>query len=1177
MSTIHQMYCTHCTHGSSALQRQQGELADRMLGYSARGGSLEAGPLRRCYRQIERYVYYYLPRDTPTEAKLGLDASSAPRRLVYLPSADGLPLVAQVCYRPTDTQGRPGSYFAHVLFRQQRDGQPGFSSLECLKLWGAPGWVEEDSPEIPFLLEPLRSLDDMFGRRRPAVDDDVLLGFLQSPPGGPFDDPGGVIPARWRQKPAAERTALLRDALLGFLQADGSRRESLLLVVEPPVAALVFYGIVRLLPEGSLREGISFSTFEPNTDRLCTTLAATQFHDSQATDLRPEVYRSGSPVINTFLGRRSEPRPGESPYAEVVLGRLLEKGWAAVDHTLGAMRTAGARRIDDLQRLAAVDRVVPVLLRTGQSPAGRPWRSSPVAKGYLQQALGRALGELSAPEAQLAALVGRPAQLAILELAAGRTALPGTEAAVQFLLARLPKERIAELLTLEDVAPQRKADVLARYVAAHAELPPGCEALWTEAARPPKARTRADDELLLPQVLARLDLKTLERFYRNVAGRHGPHFFMALRESCSHKGAERVPLTRIVEAMDDEALLSLLGSLGPGFLKGYPADEPALGRRLQGILRTLPEHLGQFQARLDVILAGEHLLPEPADRRVAAAWGACCQAILQIGELQNQKSGVLRRAPTDRLEDACRSMSEAAAAAMPPDRFPDDRRGTRKQEVLRKIGPRVLGGKKLLPPGPWQHAALWQKILWHFETGEWPSAPLAKMRRRSASSARTRVVVGAVVALGLVGSVLGFWVLPKLSQRETPTPNDPAGAVGQNTPATQVAAGPATGRDAQRQAAPVEPPQQKTAPPSVSAEEAARLRREEEARLAEHEAARVAAAEQAAAEAAAAEREKKWRAAAKWFAEQNHGRFFEALPVTGGDALLPEPIPPLVTPTRLYLGTGRLVFDGQAYPFGAGFDRVPPATRQEVPQLAEKLGLRSVYVEIQPRDAGHVLAIRGQQKAAADPAEREALEDLRRRSTQLSAVVYRLPGGGEPPQNPMPSENLSPPLKPAPSQATPPVVPPAKPNTPRPASAASLKIDGQYKVDQAPARGLAATTMARIRPIVLSSTGRPVPGWFKSTYVVGCRIREHGAGGSVRPLDLHNLNDQPVGELLDGTSKAEIQFRFLLPSGDLLGTPREAAATGWHAIVPIERGQQYTIKLGLTPKQLESLRKLAGQ
>ena len=139
MSIIQQIYCTHCTHGSSALERREGDLAHRMLGYSARAGSLEAQELRKCYRQLERYAYYYLPRDTPGEEKLRLIAASAPRRLIFFPSTSGLQVAGQVCYRQTDTEGRPGSYFAHVLFQDEQNGLGRWSPVDCLKLWNARG------------------------------------------------------------------------------------------------------------------------------------------------------------------------------------------------------------------------------------------------------------------------------------------------------------------------------------------------------------------------------------------------------------------------------------------------------------------------------------------------------------------------------------------------------------------------------------------------------------------------------------------------------------------------------------------------------------------------------------------------------------------------------------------------------------------------------------------------------------------------------------------------------------------------------------------------------------------------------------------------------------------------------------------------------------------------------
>ena len=134
MSAIQQIYCTHCTHGSSALERRQGELAARMLGYSVRAGSLEGDALRQVYRQVERYVSYHLPHDTPGEQKLQFTAATAPRRLIFIPAAGSWQVIGHVCYRQRDTEGRPGSYFAHLLCREVGDPGQSWTLLDALRL-----------------------------------------------------------------------------------------------------------------------------------------------------------------------------------------------------------------------------------------------------------------------------------------------------------------------------------------------------------------------------------------------------------------------------------------------------------------------------------------------------------------------------------------------------------------------------------------------------------------------------------------------------------------------------------------------------------------------------------------------------------------------------------------------------------------------------------------------------------------------------------------------------------------------------------------------------------------------------------------------------------------------------------------------------------------------------------
>ena len=83
---IHQIYATHCTYGTSAIERRRGEMADQVKGYSARASSLPPEELAAVYRAIEPFVYYYLPDDFPADEKPYYSPRLAPRRLVYFPS-----------------------------------------------------------------------------------------------------------------------------------------------------------------------------------------------------------------------------------------------------------------------------------------------------------------------------------------------------------------------------------------------------------------------------------------------------------------------------------------------------------------------------------------------------------------------------------------------------------------------------------------------------------------------------------------------------------------------------------------------------------------------------------------------------------------------------------------------------------------------------------------------------------------------------------------------------------------------------------------------------------------------------------------------------------------------------------------------------------------------------------
>ena len=91
MSAIHQVYCTHCTYGTSALQRREGPAGLETAGWDARAGSLRGNELRKLYDQLGPYKYYDLPSDAARDLSdhLRFTAATAPRRLAYYPACAG--------------------------------------------------------------------------------------------------------------------------------------------------------------------------------------------------------------------------------------------------------------------------------------------------------------------------------------------------------------------------------------------------------------------------------------------------------------------------------------------------------------------------------------------------------------------------------------------------------------------------------------------------------------------------------------------------------------------------------------------------------------------------------------------------------------------------------------------------------------------------------------------------------------------------------------------------------------------------------------------------------------------------------------------------------------------------------------------------------------------------------
>ncbi len=754
MSEIHQLFCTHCTHGSSALEQRDGELADRTCGYSVRAGSLEGEALRKCYQQLEPLLYYHLPTDASDEQKLQFTAATAPRRFFSQALAGGMQVCGQVCYRPTDSEGRPGSYFAHLLVRDTADSPSRWTPAEMLQLWGAAGWVIEDAPEIPFKLEPLNALSDLHQSKAPAIDDALLGAFLRdSGDALAAADPTGVIPERWRLLTPEVRRDWFLALLCAVAQSTTNSSQPLLLVAEPSLAALLFYGVARLLPPVLVGGWNGFSTYELDPDRAAATLVATWPSNPQTLASSDQLPWQRT-TVNTLGPQPTLAATPGAKYGRVIVQRfleLLDKDREALDKYLNALAAVEIAEAKDLDHLAEIDQAMEMLLEKGTLPSGA-WRQWPPGIAYLKQRLVDRLEGLEDLESALKAIVGGPAHLAVVDVLCTKPPLAGARRVVVHLLKTLPPDKILGLLKLGSVPDDDKVTVLARHIHAHGTLPPGCEFLWDEWAEAAEQPRRAG-KVLMARVLATLPAKAMEKFAAHVPQRCVHGFLLNCLKLVQTKKMKTASFTAMIRAASTESVYKLIHEGGPQFLASYPKDEPALGEKMVDILRTLVHHPDDFKERLDLILAGQHLLGEDVYHAAAAAWDKCYKSIQDVGRLQRPDAGMNTEKRHALLVAACRDMAMAADRAMTLETMDGEYTASQKRDFLLKIGQRALGGTPLLLPGAWETEILMQRIESQFQNHRFSMDPLKKeaaekKKKEEKKEAKKAAAVAAAAAEG---------------------------------------------------------------------------------------------------------------------------------------------------------------------------------------------------------------------------------------------------------------------------------------------------------------------------------------------------------------------------------------------------------------------------------------------
>ena len=373
-------------------------------------------------------------------------------------------------------------------------------------------------------------------------------------------------------------------------------------------------------------------------------------------------------------------------------------------------------------------------------------------------------------EQGLKAILAGNAYLTVIDLLTAKPPVAGTRRAVVHLLKHLPAEKVLGLLKLAAVSSEDKVTALIRHIHTHGTLPPGCEFLWDEWAAASEQPTRGG-VVLMNRVMAGLPPKTMERFAAHVPQRAVHGFLLNCLERVRQKKMKVANLSAMIRAASDEAVFNLVRTGGTEFLAGYPRNEPALGEKLLGMLRTLARHPDEFQTRLEFLLAGEHLLSDEAFREAVASWDKCAKKIVEVGRLQSADAGLPTEKRQPLLIAACRELAMAADRAMNAETMDSDYPWTQKRDFLLKIGQRVLGGTPLFVPGSWEAENLAKRVDSQFEHHRFPTDPLKKeasekkkeAAKRAAAPPEKKLVttshwlaIGVFAALAAI-SVLAVW------------------------------------------------------------------------------------------------------------------------------------------------------------------------------------------------------------------------------------------------------------------------------------------------------------------------------------------------------------------------------------------------------------------------------------
>ena len=675
---IHQLLCTHCTYGSSYLHQSTDEpLASQAFEYSARAGSVPREVSHDFFRRIQSALYYPQPR---AAASLQVTAASTsqpepPKRLVYFPSLQRLRVAAHVAFRTEDSQGRPRSYFAHVLFTDTDRAAANWFATDFLQLWGAPQWTNCEEQIHGFEQPTLRSLGDLAAEHPPIVCDGLVERFL-SGSAADLERSRCVIPDRWIAASVEQRRRLLTELLASFLASSGQNR--IVVAAEPDFAAVLFFALARMLPRaGSIVRRLSFSTFESDSTSPITTLAAVI---------------PGSFVGRTFARKpkvdtttlKSPPSNNGHSDEQLCARRLVDEvadgGFQQLDALLVSCGAASQREVPDICR-AILSAVRSKPLTTSESlTTSKPVTTSEAARVSAEANDTDTTTDAAGESSFESFMEGSPQ---ISQLVSAGDDINAAYVVIDELLASGDQSLIAAVLQHADVAKSVKSELLIAFVDERRKLPNRCE--WIL-----ECSDAVDaGESLLARLIANFDWKELNEIVDGlpldsldsgqIAG-----LCRTLAGAAKEDAAKGHTFSRLIddERMNDVVFLTALrtsASTRRAVFDVYPESEHGLEHRLvRGWLNRLPSET-RFSDALDVLLDACSFLSENSAARIQG-WARVRHYLDDISTKKDNSSDALRR------------LAEAANAALPVQIYPEDVDGSTRASLLAEAGQRLHGG-----------------------------------------------------------------------------------------------------------------------------------------------------------------------------------------------------------------------------------------------------------------------------------------------------------------------------------------------------------------------------------------------------------------------------------------------------------------------------------------------------